>query len=109
MTLNAGYDLSTGVRAYVRDWPQVKEGKKFGCASFQCGRRLFAFCEEDAVVLTLLGTMQREKAVRLYGATAHVRNGKERPDWCRIPCRSRLELQALEGIIRESYEAALFA
>lgn len=104
-TQEEGYDVRAGVRGMLRYWPDVKEGKKHGLAAFSVNRRLFLLCGTDAVVFTCLSVLQREEAARLYRAEPYLRAGKEHADWCRVPCRTRLELLALEGLIRNSYEA----
>jgi hypothetical protein len=91
--------------AEVLGWPKVNTKQMFGCPCYQVRGRLFVLLVTRGIVITRLGTRDRERLCREHRARSFDAGKKIIPQWVRIPTVNGADVDRLIPFVKRSYEA----
>lgn len=90
----------------VLSWPQVTSKFMFGCLAYLAKGKLFAFVQNESIVLTCIDDEAREELTAGHEAFAFESSGKTVGGWLQVVISDESELTDILPYVRKSYEAA---
>ncbi len=92
----------------VFSWPHVTTRYMFGCLAYMSCGKMFAFLQNESVVLTNIDGESRDALCAGHEAFAfESSNGKTVGDWLEVVISDESELGEIMSHVRKSYETAL--
>jgi len=88
-------------------WPYVTSKYMFGCFVYLVKGKLFAFINDDDLVITNLDETSREAITESLEAFPFESKGKFIGGWIEVVVSDESELTSVIEYVRKSYEAAL--
>lgn len=86
--------------------PDVEGRKMMGCPCYMARGKMFAFLVDDAVVITRLEQMERDRLEAEHGAGPFTHGPRVMAGWARVPVEEE-DLAGILPYVKRSYEAAL--
>lgn len=100
-------DIRLALESEVLSWPHVTTRFMFGCLAYLARGKLFAFIQDESVVLTNIDEASRVAVTGSFEAFAFESKGKPVGGWLEVVISDEAELEDLMPYVRQSYEAAL--
>ena len=91
----------------VLSWPHVTSKFMFGCLAYMVKGKLFAFIQQESVVLTNIDDESRETLAACHEAFPFESKGKTIGCWFEVVISDESELSDIISYVRKSYENAL--
>lgn len=99
--------IRSGLEEYVLSWPRVTTRFMFGCLAYMAKGKLFAFVQNESLVLTNIDEASREAIASCHEAFPFESKGKTVGGWLEVVISDESELADIMPYVRKSYEAAL--
>jgi TfoX/Sxy family transcriptional regulator of competence genes len=100
-------DVRLALESEVLSWPHITTRFMFGCLAYLARGKLFAFIQDESVVLTSIGEVSRAAVTESFEAFAFESKGKPVGSWIEVVISDEAELGELMPYVRESYENSL--
>jgi TfoX/Sxy family transcriptional regulator of competence genes len=99
-------DLRLEFASHVLAWPDVTTKYMFGSITYLVKGRLFAFLDDDNIVITQLDEDSRQALASEYEAYPFQSKGKPVGNWMQVSVNDQPELYEIMKFVRSSYQAA---
>lgn len=100
-------DIRLALESEILSWPHVTIRFMFGCLAYLAKGKLFAFIQQESVVLINIDDESRESLAASHEAFAFESSGKTVGGWFQVVIQDESEIRDIIPYVRSSYESAL--